>query len=85
MAIAGLTAAHDLVRRGYGVLVIEARDRLGGRTWWERFANTDHCAEMGGTWFDEGPNSYRPGDEALLATYCSEPGGAGVPRVAGRS
>ena len=39
---------------GYGVLVLEARDRLGGRTWWKRFADTDHHAEMGGTWFDEG-------------------------------
>ncbi len=29
--IAGLTAARELTRSGYKVLVIEARDRVGGR------------------------------------------------------
>jgi NADPH-dependent 2,4-dienoyl-CoA reductase/sulfur reductase-like enzyme len=29
---AGVTAARDLRRRGYRVLILEARDRLGGRT-----------------------------------------------------
>ena len=52
--IAGLTAARDLAQGGYRVLLLEARDRLGGRTWWKQFAGTDHHSEMGGTWFDEG-------------------------------
>ena len=30
---AGVTAARDLQKRGFKVLVLEARDRLGGRTW----------------------------------------------------
>lgn len=45
---AGLTAARELSRRGHAVLQLEARDRIGGRTW------TDHRLgrelEMGGTW-----------------------------------
>jgi len=45
---AGITAARDLQKRGYDVLVLEARDRLGGRTWTED-RNGFHV-ELGGTW-----------------------------------
>jgi NADPH-dependent glutamate synthase beta subunit-like oxidoreductase len=31
--LSGLTAALDLVRKGYPVVLVEARDRLGGRLW----------------------------------------------------
>lgn len=33
--VAGLTAARLLAQAGQGVLVLEARDRIGGRTWTE--------------------------------------------------
>ena len=33
---AGITAARDLKHRGFNVLLLEARDRLGGRTWFKR-------------------------------------------------
>ena len=49
--IAGLVAARDLSARGSRVTVLEARDRLGGRTWTRRMAGTDVEAEFGGTWF----------------------------------
>ncbi|MCT2559283.1 flavin monoamine oxidase family protein [Tsuneonella sp. YG55] len=31
--IAGLTAGHELLKAGYGVTILEARDRIGGRVW----------------------------------------------------
>jgi monoamine oxidase len=47
--LAGLTAAVDLVGRGHRVVVLEARDRVGGRTTGRRMA--DGCTvEMGGQW-----------------------------------
>jgi monoamine oxidase len=48
---AGVTAARDLSRLGYRVTVVEARDRIGGRTERRRFAGTDVEIETGGAWF----------------------------------
>jgi pseudooxynicotine oxidase len=45
--LAGLTAARELGRRGRKVLLLEARERLGGRAWVSSFAGID--VEMGGT------------------------------------
>ncbi|MEJ8858810.1 FAD-dependent oxidoreductase [Variovorax robiniae] len=45
---AGVTAARDSMKNGYKTLLLEARDRLGGRTWTKQFAG--HHVEMGGTW-----------------------------------
>ncbi len=46
--VAGLTAANDLRKTGLSVVVLEARDRVGGRLW------TDHVdgamLEVGGQW-----------------------------------
>ncbi|GAA5852639.1 hypothetical protein JCM8547_002574 [Rhodosporidiobolus lusitaniae] len=44
----GLVAARDLTNAGQNVLIVEARDRIGGRTW---TAQQDGVLfEMGGTW-----------------------------------
>lgn len=47
---AGITAARELTRDGYKVIVLEARDRIGGRTWYLDNALDSRPMEMGGTW-----------------------------------
>ncbi|MFB7086531.1 flavin monoamine oxidase family protein [Streptomyces sp. NPDC056296] len=80
---AGITAARELRARGRRVLVLEARDRVGGRTYTDSFAG--HRVEMGGTWVEAtqphigaelkrygiGLEEERPVDRVLLPT----PGG----------
>ncbi len=48
--LAGLTAARDLADAGRRVTVLEARDRIGGRTWTGTLPGTDVMVEWGGTW-----------------------------------
>lgn len=45
---AGLTSARELSRRGHETVVLEARDRIGGRTWTDE--RLGRRLEMGGTW-----------------------------------
>ena len=47
--VAGLVAARRLADRGLDVLVLEARDRVGGRLWSYRMANGE-IVELGGEW-----------------------------------
>lgn len=49
---AGGTAARDLAAKGMNVLVLEARDRIGGRIWTGSFAGEQ--VEIGGGWFGPG-------------------------------
>ncbi|HEY7166489.1 MAG TPA: NAD(P)/FAD-dependent oxidoreductase, partial [Candidatus Binatia bacterium] len=52
--LAGLTAARELERRGCGVTVFEARDRIGGRVWTIREGLGRMHGEAGGEFIDEG-------------------------------
>lgn len=45
---AGLVAARELGHAGHKAIVLEARDRVGGRTWTEHALG--HDLELGGTW-----------------------------------
>lgn len=55
---AGVTAARELRAKGLRPLILEARDRIGGRTWTETFGGVR--VEMGGEAVDEKqPNVWR--------------------------
>ena len=47
--VAGLVAAKRLSDRGLDVLVLEARERVGGRLWSHRMPNGE-VVELGGEW-----------------------------------
>ena len=56
--IAGLAAARDLSIDGYDVLVLEARNRIGGRIWTSRDLGVP--ADLGASWihgFEDNPIS----------------------------
>ena len=46
---AGLTATRDLLKAGKNVLLLEARDRVGGRVWTQRFDDGSYV-DLGGAW-----------------------------------
>lgn len=46
--VSGLTAAHDLAAAGCDVVVLEARDRIGGRTWTHEIGGAP--VDLGGSW-----------------------------------
>jgi pseudooxynicotine oxidase len=45
---AGVTAAREVRKAGLQCVILDARDRLGGRTWYSELAG--HTVELGGAW-----------------------------------
>ena len=45
--LAGLSAARELERRGWEVVVLEARDRVGGRCWTVEVADGEGVVDLG--------------------------------------
>ncbi|MET9928540.1 MULTISPECIES: NAD(P)/FAD-dependent oxidoreductase [unclassified Streptomyces] len=55
---AGVTAARELRRNGLRPLILEAQNRIGGRTYTADFAGEQ--VELGGAWFEEGhPHAWK--------------------------
>lgn len=79
--IAGLTAAYELERAGFAVTVLEARDRLGGRSWTVKDGSriemigedTQTCSFADNVYFNAGPARIPSHHETLLG-YCRKLG-----------
>ncbi|WP_428374294.1 flavin monoamine oxidase family protein [Lichenicoccus sp.] len=75
--IAGMTAAHELRRAGYHCTVLEARDRVGGKSWTIRGGDevrftdgrTQACRFDEGQYFNAGPGRI-PSHHTALIGYC---------------
>jgi monoamine oxidase len=63
---AGLTAARELVKKGVkDVVVLEARNRVGGRTWTRRIGGVDY--DVGGQWLKPEPSQFGWAQERITA------------------
>ncbi|KAK8021981.1 hypothetical protein PG993_012748 [Apiospora rasikravindrae] len=52
--LAGLTAAHEVLRAGLTCVILEARDRVGGKTWSQPLSGGQGgVAEMGAAWIND--------------------------------
>ena len=64
--LAGLTTARRLVQKGAGsVVVLEARNRVGGRTFTKRRHGT--WVDVGGQWVKTKPSGYGPAQDRMTA------------------
>ncbi|KAJ5786789.1 uncharacterized protein N7503_012001 [Penicillium pulvis] len=55
--LAGLTAAHELIRVGVSCIVLEARDRVGGKTW-STPLDDKGTVDLGAAWINDTNQSH---------------------------
>ena len=67
--LAGLTAARLLHQAGIGFLLLEARDRLGGR-----ILSSDASGQASDDGFDLGPSWFWPGMQPAMGNLVSDLG-----------
>lgn len=68
--LSGLTAAHDVLRAGLSCVVLEARDRAGGKTWSHSISETDQgIVDLGAAWIN---NTNQSKAYALAQRYGAE-------------
>ena len=80
--VSGLTAAHALKKRGVDVQVLEARERVGGRTWSGVLDGAE--VDWGGEWIGHGqPRVYALIKELGLRTFATYDQGRKVLEVRG--
>lgn len=51
--LAGLSAAEKIIAAGHSCLVLEARDRLGGRTWSQAMPSGEVVVDLGAAWIND--------------------------------
>lgn len=51
--LAGLTAVHEVIRRGYTCVVLEARDRVGGKTWSQPLEGGKGVVDVSAAWIND--------------------------------
>ncbi|KAK0113561.1 hypothetical protein ONS96_014419 [Cadophora gregata f. sp. sojae] len=56
--LSGLQAAYDIQQAGLSCVVLEARDRVGGKTWSVPLANGKGCVDIGAAWINDTNQSH---------------------------
>jgi len=81
--VSGLTAAYELGKQGLSVLVLEARERVGGRTWSGALEGAE--VDWGGEWIGNGqPRVYALVEELGLRAFPTYDAGRKVLELRGR-
>lgn len=51
--LAGLTAARDVLAAGLSCIILEARDRVGGKTWSQPLSDSKGVVDLGAAWIND--------------------------------